>query len=175
LITFGEYTILTLSSYLLLALLIVCFLYANYVQLKASWNKKQAENPFKELFKNSKFHVSELTANQITKTVLDLFNLEMDYFRDVFYCTNTFLTLKWALYFYLYAWVGCYFSDVTLLYLAILTLFIWPRLYEEKHKEIDSGIEIAKTQAQNYLRLAISKLPPNIQDKLPSNFKPKKD
>jgi len=173
LITFGEYSILTLGCYLLLALLIVCFLYVNYVQLKGAWNKKQTENPFKELFKNSKFHVSETTANQITKTCLDLFNLGMDWFRDVFYCTNIALTLKWAFYLYLLAWVGCLFSDVTIIYFAILALFIWPRLYEEKGREIDRGVQFVKAQAQHYVQFAISKLPSNVQEKLP--FKSKKD
>jgi len=171
--TFAEYSLLTIFSYLLLTLLSICFGYSNYVVLKASWLQgKRVDNPFKERFKDATFHVSRQTAEQHLATILDLVNLTIDNLREVFYCTDTLLSLKFALYFYLGATVGNWFSGPTLLYLGMLFSFVWFRLYEEKQKEIDQFYNIAKSQTNAYLQLAISKLPPAITARFPQ-LKPK--
>jgi len=171
--TFAEYSLLTMFSYLLLALVGICFGYSNYVVLKASWLQgKRVENPFKERFKDATFHISRQTAEQHLTTVLDIVNLTIDNLREVFYCTDTLLSLRFALYCYLGATIGNWFSGPTLLYLGMLFSFIWFRLYEEKQKEIDQFYNIAKSQANVYFQLAISKLPPAVTARFPQ-LKPK--
>jgi len=171
--TFAEYSLLTIFSYLLLTLLSICFGYSNYVVLKASWLQgKRVDNPFKERFKDATFHVSRQTAEQHLTTILDLVNLTIDNLREVFYCTDSLLSLRFALYFYLGATIGNWFSGPTLLYLGMLFSFVWFRLYEEKQKEIDQFYHIAQTQASGYLQLAVSKLPPAIGARFPQ-LKPK--
>jgi len=164
---------LTIISYLLLTLLCICFGYSNYVVQRAHWLQgKVVENPFRERFKDTKFHVSRETADKHLTTVLDLFNITMDSFRDVFYCTDNFLSLRFLFYFYMGATIGNWFSGSTLVFLITLVLFVWPRLYQEKKKEIDHFYSLAKTQASNYLNLALSKLPPAITQRFPQ-LKPK--
>jgi len=171
--TWGEYSFLTIVSYLLLTLLSICLGYANYVVLKASWLQgKRVENPFKERFKDATFHVSKETAEQHLTTILDLLNTTIDNLREVFFCTDNLLSLKFAGLFYLGATIGNWFSGATLLYLVTLGFFIWPRLYEEKKKEIDQVYNIALTQFNNYLQLALSKIPPSVTAKFPG-LKPK--
>jgi len=173
LISYGEYTVLTLISYLLFSLLAVCVGYANYVVLKASWLQgKHAENPFKERFKDAKFHLSRETAQKHLDTVVDLVNLTIDTYRDVFYSVNLALSLKWLAYFFLLAQVGKIFCGETLIYLTGLGCFIWSRLYEEKQKEIDQAYAIARKQADVYIQLGLSKVPPAVTAKLPF-LKPK--
>ena len=46
LITYGEYSVLTLFSYLALALIFVCGGYVYVTMLRAHFNKEKAENPF---------------------------------------------------------------------------------------------------------------------------------
>jgi len=165
---FYDYTVLTLSCYLALALTLVCFSYANFVILKAKWIQgKQVENPFKERFKNVKFHISSKTVEQHLNTVVDLINLTMDNLRDVFYVTDNLLTLKWALYFYIGAYFGDWFGGATLLYLVTLVVFIWPRLYEEKQKEIDHYYGVALVEMDKYVQLGLTKLPPSVTDRFP--------
>jgi len=173
LFTWGEYSLVTLSSYLLLSLLAVCFSYAKYVVLKASWlNGKTVENPFKERFKNQKFHVKKETIDVHVNTILELINVSIDQYRDAFFVTDTLLSLKVALYLYIAATIGDWFSGITLLYLVTLGFFLWPRLYQEKQKEIDQFYGIAKTQANTYFQLALSKLPPAVTARFPQ-LKPK--
>jgi len=169
----AEYSMLTIISYLLLTLLCICFGYSNYVVLKASWLQgKRVENPFMERFKDAKFHVSRETAEKHLTTVLDLINVTIDSFRDVFYCTDNFLSLRFAFYFYLSACIGDWFSGETLIYLITLGFFIWPRLYEEKKKEIDHFWGIAVAQGTVYYNLALTKVPPQVLARFPQ-LKPK--
>jgi len=167
LLSWGDYTVITLESYLLLALLAVCFGYANYVVLKAAWIQgKHTENPFKERFKNAKFHISKETVSKHLDTIVDSINLTIDNFRDIFYITNNVLSLQFMLYFYIAATVGSWFNGTTLIYLVGLGFFVWPRLYEEKQREIDQIYAIAKEQANKYLQLALQKLPPAVTARL---------
>jgi len=160
--------VVTLISYLHLALILVCFSYVNFVTLKATWvSGKTVENPFKERFKNTQFHISRATAEQHLNTVLDLLNLTIDNFKDVLYCTNNILSIQFAVLFYITATIGCWFSGATLLYLVTLGLFIWPRLYEEKKREIDNIFALVMTQIHTYYQLALSKVPPSITSKVP--------
>jgi uncharacterized membrane protein len=167
LITWGEYTVITLMSDLLLALLAVCFGFVNYVVLKARWiDGKNVPNPFKARFKSSTFHVSRSTLIQHVDTVLDFTNLTIDLFRDVFYCVNPIFTAQAAGILYVTATIGNWFSAATLMWLVLLGFFIWPRLYEEKQQEIDTYWGIAKREANVYIQLGLSKLPPAVTSKL---------
>jgi hypothetical protein len=56
----------------------------------------------------------------------------------------------------------CGFKNI----LGVLGLFIWPRLYEEKQKEIDQLHALAVTEISKYYQLVWSKIPPNIQQRL---------
>jgi hypothetical protein len=171
--TWADYSFVTIISYLLLTLLCICFGYSNYVVLKASWIQgQQVENPFKERFKDAKFHVSRKTAEEHLVTVLDIVNLTIDNLRDIFYCTDNFLSLRFLVYFYVGAMIGDWFSGATLVYLVTLGFFIWPRLYEEKQKEIDHFKKLALAQATVYYNLALTKIPPAVTARFPQ-LKPK--
>jgi len=167
LITYGEYSFLTLLSYLLLSLLGVSFAFVNYVVMRANWFQgKKVENPIKEKFKGANFHVTKASAEQHLQTVLDLTNTTVDKFREAFFVSNNLETLKVAGYLYLFAVLGKWFNDATLIYLVVLVLFIWPRLYEEKQREIDQFYGIAVTEVKKYYQIGLSKVPPQVQQKL---------
>jgi hypothetical protein len=169
LIHFYDYTVVTLLAYLGLSLSLVTLAYANFVVLKAKWVQgKTVENPFKERFKDAKFHISKKTVEQHLNTVVDIVNVEIDHLREVFYATDSLLTLQCALYFYLAATIGGWFSGATLLYLASLVVFLWPKLYQEKKKEIDHFYGIAKVEADKYFQLALEKLPPAVHQRFPA-------
>eukprot|EP01116_Phalansterium_solitarium_P022637 TRINITY_DN754_c0_g1_i1.p3 TRINITY_DN754_c0_g1~~TRINITY_DN754_c0_g1_i1.p3 ORF type:complete len:295 (+),score=50.36 TRINITY_DN754_c0_g1_i1:67-885(+) len=159
-----DYTVLTLISYLLFALLAVCFGYAQFVHFRATWVQgRVAENPFVQNFKGVDFHVSKEVATHHLNTVLDIVNLSVDRFTEVFFITNTILALKYLAYFYVLASIGEWFSGLTLAYLVVLIAFVWPRTYEEKKKEIDNGFDLAKAEYKKYSALAVSKLPPAVR------------
>jgi len=162
-----DYTVVTLGSYLLLALLGVCFLYRAVVHGKSAWLLgKASENPFLHNFKGVDFHVSKEDAIRHLETILELVNLTIDRFTEVFFITNYVRSLKYMAYFYASAIVGTMFGGLTLLYLAVLVAFVFPRTYEEYKTEIDRVADRACGEYKKYLALGMSKLPPFVQQKL---------
>jgi len=177
LLSFGDYSIVTLTSYLLLTLLIAAFGYSQAIQLRATWLQgKKAENPLVALCGQEDCHITKQQAEKHLETVLDLTNLTFDHLKEVFLVTDIALSLKWAVAFYVLASVGNWFSGLTLAYLVTLGLFVWPRLYEEKHTEIDQYYGLAVHHASIYLDQAhtfiVAKIPPHIAAKIP-HLKPK--
>jgi hypothetical protein len=55
-----------------------------------------------------------------------------------------------------------------------LIAFVWPRLYQEKQKEIDTVAEKVVDEANRLYDQVKTKLPPNVKDKLPNSLFPKK-
>jgi len=162
-----DYTVVTLGSYLLLALLGVCYVYRGFVHLKSTWLLgKAAENPFLQNFKGVDFHVTKEDANRHLETVLDLTNLTIDRFTEVFFITNYVRSLGFAALFYAVAIVGNWFSGLTLLFLGLLEAFVFPRFYEEYKTQIDSYVERGTSEYKKYLAIGMSKLPPVILQKL---------
>lgn len=64
------------------------------------------------------------------------------------------------------SWVGSWFSGLTILYLITLVAFVWPRLYEEKHAEIDHFVQVASTKAAEQVGQVAQKLPPAVREKV---------
>jgi hypothetical protein len=173
LITWAEYTVVTLTSYLLLALLIVCLAYSNFIVKKALFLQGMViQNPFLERFKDDKHHISKETIQKHLETFADLINLTLDYFQNIFYCLNNVESLKFVLYFYIVAFVGFYFSGLSLIYLIVVALFVWPRLYQEKKKEIDFTYQKVQTFVSNNLDQLLSKIPPSVSSRF-TFLKPK--
>jgi len=166
---FYDYTVVTLVSYLALALAVVCLSYANFVVYYAKFaQKKEVENPFLSRFQGTNFEISQQTVEKHIGTIVDVLNVLLKDLKTIFYSTDTVLTLKWIFYFYLFATVGGWFGGATLLYLSVLGAFLWPRLYEEKQKEIDHAFGVAKVEADKYVQMALEKVPPQVTAYVPA-------
>jgi len=163
-----DYTVLSLVSYVEFALLLLCIVYVGAIQMKSSWLKGQAgENPLVAHFSGTSFQVSKESAVRHFDTVFDLYNIGVEQFRAVFFVTRFWRSVGYCIVSYVAAaYVGNWFSGLTLAYLAILVAFSWPRVYEEKKVQIDRLWDTGVTEAKNYFNLAVSKLPPQIRDRL---------
>jgi len=160
-----DYTVVTLVSYLLFALLAVCFLYATGIYVRNTFIRGQAYvNPFTENFKKTNFQMSKAEASHHLHTFLDLVNLTVHKFTDVFFITNRIAVAKYLFIFYISAIVGEWFSGLSLAYIGTLAAFIWPRLYEEKKREIDQVFGLIDAEYKKYSALVISKLPPVVRN-----------
>jgi len=160
LITYGEYSVVTLINYCLLALLGAAFAYANGLILWARYIQGiPIENPLSSRWASSKVVVSRTVIEKHVESLHHLINAILDIFRDIYYCHFPFLSLKFGAIFFVGSLFGKWFSGFTLLYLDILILFAWPRLYEEKKTEIDHYCKIVQDQVDIYVKLALSKIP----------------
>jgi len=158
LITYGEYSILTLFSYLALALIFVCGAYVYGTMLRAHFKKEKAENPFQAKLKNP-FVASKFSLEPHAESIIGLINDVAHLWRSVLYFTDTSFSLKFAFAIWVLSVLGKLFSGLTLLYMTFLTAFIWPRIYQEKQAQIDEVYALAASKINHYVTLALSHLP----------------
>lgn len=159
LITYGDYSVLTLISYCALAILVAAFAYANGTILYGKYIQGLVvENPLSARWSDAE-PVPRYVAEKHLDSLLNFVNAVREVARDVFYCNFPILSLKFAGLFFLLSLFGKWFSGFTLAYIAVLISFVWPRLYEEKRKEIDHFAKIANDQIETYTQLALSKIP----------------
>lgn len=160
----GGYTVVTLVNYLFLSILTVSFGYVKFFQWKSS---QPNGNPFSGMFGTQNFHVSKERAQQHLDTLVALINHTIDGAREVFYCKDPVLSLYFLNIFFFAGWIGSWFSGETILFLTCLGFFIWPRLYQEKHAEIDRAYLLALSEGKKYYAQGISalekKVPPAAQ------------
>jgi len=158
LITYGEYSVLTLVSYLALALIFVCGAYVYGTMLRAHFKKEKAENPFQAKLKNP-FVASKFSLEPHAESIIGLINDGAHLWRSVLYFTDGAFSLKFAFAIWVFSVIGKLFSGTTLLYMTFLTAFIWPRIYQEKQAQIDEAYELALSKINHYVGLAMAHLP----------------
>jgi len=173
LITYGEYSVVTLVSYFFETLIIAAFGYTMYLTLIPRLQNKPIDPPLREKVKDPRFNVSAEDFQRHSDVLADLVNLFLDNLKEAVVCVDLFVTFRAAAVFYLFATLGDWFSGITLLYLASLVLFVWPRLYHEKQQEIDKAVALAVDLANTYYEKGRAMLPPQVKDRLPATLFPK--
>jgi len=159
LVTYGEYSVVTLVAYLVLALLVAAFGYANGSILYAKYIQGLSiDNPLSVRWSNSE-PIPRYIVEKHLDSLVNVVNAVLEVSRDVFYANFPILSVKVASIFLILSLLGKWFSGLTLIYIDVLILFAWPRLYEEKQKEIDQYWKLVNTQIETYTNLALSKLP----------------
>jgi len=158
LITYGEYTVLSLFAYLALALLFVAGVYANGTLARAYFKKEKYENPFSAKLKNP-YVLTEADLKPHADAFVGVTNDFLHLARHAVYFTDTVFSVKIAVIVWFIAIVGNAVSGVCLLYSLFLAAFAWPRLYQEKQADIDRLYGIALAHLDKYYELVASKLP----------------
>jgi len=158
LITYGEYSVITLFSYLALALVFVCGAYVYGTMLRAHFKKEKAENPFQAKLKNP-YVATKFSLEAHSDSAIGLINDAAHLWRSVLYFTDASFSLKFAFALWVLSVIGKLFSGITLLYMTFITAFIWPRIYREKQAQIDEAYALAVSKINHYVSLALSHLP----------------
>jgi len=159
LITYGEYSILTLITYCALALLVVAFAYANGSILFAKYIQGLvAENPLSSRWSNAEPLPRYVVEKQLD-SIWNFANAVLEVSRDVFYCNFPILSIKVASILFVLSLFGKWFSGLTLLYIGVVIAFVWPRIYEEKKELIDQYWKLVNEHVDTYTLLVLSKIP----------------
>jgi len=159
LVTYGEYSVLSLVAYCALALLVAAFAYANGSVLFAKYIQGlEAENPLGARWSNAE-PIPRYVVEKHLDSIVNFVNAVLDVSRDVFYCNFPFLSIKVGTLLFVLSLIGKWLSGFTLLYIAAVVAFGWPRLYEEKKSEIDQYWKLVTDLIDTYTQLALSKIP----------------
>ncbi|KAK2913455.1 hypothetical protein Q8A67_001854 [Cirrhinus molitorella] len=162
LLSLAAFSVISVVSYLLLALLCVTISFRIYKSVIQAVQKSNDGHPFKALMEKDvtvppetfRKHVDGCLAhvNRVLKQMSRLFLVE-----------DLVDSLKLAVVMWLMTYVGAVFNGITILILADILLFSVPPIYEKNKTQIDRYIDIARTQ----FNTTVAKL----QEKLPGAMK----
>jgi cytochrome b subunit of formate dehydrogenase len=165
-LTVGGYTVISLTSNLLLWLLIISFAYTNGTMMFATFQGKSPVNPHISRWGEAKFDITKETVDEYVDFLLPYVNKGIDFAREVAFCLNNMKTLKVIGALWVISIFSNLFSGLTLLFLEFFLAFSIPRLYEMNKQQVDKYADIALTQSKIYYK-QVSDI---IKEKIPKGI-----
>ncbi|KAI4900980.1 hypothetical protein NFI96_011884, partial [Prochilodus magdalenae] len=162
LLSLAAFSVISVISYLLLALLCVTITFRIYKSVIQAVQKSSDGHPFKALMEKD-VSVPPETFRKHVDVCLTYINRALKQMSRLFLVEDLVDSLKLAVVMWLLTYVGAVFNGITILILADILIFSVPPLYEKNKTQIDHYIDIARTQING----TIAKL----QEKLPGSMK----
>jgi len=153
LVVIGEYSVLTLFSYMALTVLAVSFGYLKFQLVRGS------ENPFIERFQKMDKDTARRFIQQHSEAMYKIWDSIRDGLFSIFFSANISLAVKASLVLFILSLLGKMVQFATFLFIIFLFMFIWPRLYREKHEQIDFIAGKVFGVIQSNIGMVLSKLP----------------
>ncbi|XP_077355572.1 reticulon-3 isoform X2 [Festucalex cinctus] len=158
LLSLAAFSVISVVSYLLLALLCVTITFRIYKSVVQAVQKSSDGHPFKSLIDKDVSIPSE-TFRKHVDTSLTYINRALKQMSRLFLVEDLVDSLKLAVVMWLLTYVGAVFNGITILILADILLFAIPPIYEKNKTQIDQYVDLARTQINNTIGKLQEKLP----------------
>uniref|UniRef100_A0A3B3T5P7 Reticulon n=2 Tax=Paramormyrops kingsleyae TaxID=1676925 RepID=A0A3B3T5P7_9TELE len=165
LLSLAAFSIISVVSYILLALLCVTISFRVYKSVIQAVQKSSEGHPFKALMEKD-VSVPPDTFRKYVDISLSYINQGLKHASRLFLVEDLVDSIKLAVLMWLLTYIGAVFNGITVLILADILLFTLPLLYEKNKTQIDNYVGIAR----NHINTLIS----TLQKKLPG-VKPKSE
>ncbi|KAM9437228.1 reticulon-3-B-like [Salvelinus alpinus] len=162
LLSLATFSVISVLSYLLLALLCVTITFRIYKSVIQAVQKSGEGHPFKGLMAQD-LTVQPETFRKYVDVFLTYVNRAVKQVRHLLLVEDLVDSLKLAGFMWLMTYVGAVFNGITILILADVLLFSTPPVYDKNKTQIDKYIELIRTRVE----VTLAKL----QDKLPGALK----
>ncbi|XP_063042420.1 reticulon-3 isoform X3 [Engraulis encrasicolus] len=162
LLSLAAFSVISVVSYLLLALLCVTISFRIYKSVVQAVQKSGDGHPFKA-FMEKDVSVPPETFRKHVDTLLTYVNKALKQMSRLFLVEDLVDSLKLAVGMWLLTYVGAVFNGITLLILADILIFTMPLVYEKNKTQIDKYVDIARTQINTTMA--------KLQEKLPASMK----
>ncbi|XP_036443876.1 reticulon-3-like isoform X2 [Colossoma macropomum] len=150
LISLATFSLISVLSYLLLAMLCVTITFRVYKSVIQAVQKSDEGHPFKVLLERN-ISITPETAHRYTDIILLNLNRALIQIRRLLLVEDVVDSLKLAGLMWVLTYVGAVFNGVTLLILADIVFFCTPLVYEKNKTQIDRYVELVRTQLEEKL------------------------
>ncbi|XP_077597662.1 reticulon-3 isoform X3 [Stigmatopora nigra] len=162
LLSLAAFSVISVVSYLLLALLCVTITFRIYKSVVQAVKKSDDGHPFKPLLEKD-VSISAETFRKHVDASLTYINGALKQLSRLFLVEDLVDSLKLAVVMWLLTYVGAIFNGITILILVDILLFAIPPIYEKNKTQIDQYVDLARTR----INTTVAKL----QEKLPGAVK----
>ncbi|XP_053272047.1 reticulon-3 isoform X3 [Pleuronectes platessa] len=158
LLSLAAFSVISVASYLLLALLCVTITFRIYKSVVQAVQKSSDGHPFKTLM-DKDVSIPPETFRKHVDSSLTYINRALKQMSRLFLVEDLVDSLKLAVVMWLLTYVGAVFNGITILILADILLFAVPPVYEKNKTQIDQYIDVARTQVNTTMAKLQEKLP----------------
>ncbi|XP_077083965.1 uncharacterized protein LOC143736988 isoform X1 [Siphateles boraxobius] len=158
LLSLAAFSVISVISYLLLALLCVTISFRIYKSVIQAVQKSTDGHPFKALMEKD-VAVPPETFRKHVDACLTHVNRALKQMSRLFLVEDLVDSIKLAVVMWLLTYVGAVFNGITILILADILLFSVPPIYEKNKTQIDRYIDIVRTQVNTTMAKLQEKLP----------------
>ncbi|XP_071249525.1 reticulon-1-A-like isoform X3 [Salvelinus alpinus] len=151
-------SIVSVSSYIALALLSVTICFRIYKGILQAIQKSDEGHPFK-LYLDQDVGLSEETVHKYSDCALTRFNTTVIELRRLFLVEDLVDSLKFAVLMWILTYVGALFNGLDLLILGLVGLFSFPIIYEKYKVQIDHYVGMANKQVKDIIATVQAKVP----------------
>ncbi|XP_057173085.1 reticulon-3 isoform X1 [Ursus arctos] len=158
LLSLAAFSVISVVSYLILALLSVTISFRVYKSVIQAVQKSEEGHPFKAYLDVDITLSSEAFHNYVNAAMVHI-NRALKLIIRLFLVEDLVDSLKLAVFMWLMTYVGAVFNGITLLILAELLIFSVPIVYEKYKTQIDHCVGIARDQTKSIVEKIQAKLP----------------
>ncbi|XP_073484684.1 reticulon-4 isoform X3 [Aquarana catesbeiana] len=158
LLSLTVFSIVSVSAYIALALLSVTISFRIYKGVLQAIQKSEEGHPFKSCL-DSNVAVSEELVNKYSNVALGHVNCTLKELRRLFLVEDLVDSLKFAVLMWVFTYIGALFNGLTLLILALISLFSIPVIYERHQTQVDHYIALISKNFNNVKDLILAKVP----------------
>ncbi|XP_031146148.1 reticulon-3 isoform X1 [Sander lucioperca] len=158
LLSLAAFSVISVASYLLLALLCVTITFRIYKSVVQAVQKSGEGHPFKTLI-DKDVSVAPETFRKHVDASLTYINRALKQMSRLFLVEDLVDSLKLAVVMWLFTYVGAVFNGITILILADILLFAVPPVYEKYKTQIDQYMDLIRTQVNTTMAKLQEKLP----------------
>ncbi|XP_041723063.1 reticulon-1 isoform X2 [Coregonus clupeaformis] len=151
-------SIVSVSSYIGLALLSVTICFRIYKGILQAIQKSDEGHPFK-LYLDQDVALSEETVHKYSDCALARFNTTVNELRRLFLVEDLVDSLKFAVLMWILTYVGALFNGLTLFILGLVGMFSCPIVYEKYKVQIDHYVGMANKQVKDIIATVQAKVP----------------
>lgn len=151
-------SIVSVLSYVALALLSVSIAFRIYKGILQAVQKSDEGHPFKA-YLDQDVGLSEETVHKYSDLALERLNVWIVELRRLFLVEDLVDSLKFAVLMWVFTYVGALFNGLTLLILALIGVFSCPVIYEKNQKQIDHYLGLVTSQIKDVVGKVQAKVP----------------
>merc|ERR1711990_199424 len=176
------FSVLSVISYISLAVLTVTFSFAVYKRTLAAIQKSDAGHPFGQYLEMD-LSISPEKAQEYAEIISSYMATYVGELRRLVLVEDMIDSIKFGIFLWVMTYIGAWFNGLTLLILGLVSMFSLPKTYEVYHEQIDAYLALAQDQvkgimAQNHLpKIMMEKVVDNasyyrdvIRKQLPKDF-----
>uniref|UniRef100_A0A8C6VCZ5 Reticulon n=1 Tax=Naja naja TaxID=35670 RepID=A0A8C6VCZ5_NAJNA len=158
LLSLTVFSIVSVIAYIGLVLLSVTISFRIYKGVIQAVQKSDEGHPF-SAYLNRDVAVSEELVQKYSHLVLGHLNSTIKELRRLFLVDDLVDSLKFAVLMWVFTYVGALFNGLTLLILALISLFSIPVIYEKHQTQIDHYVELVNKNVKDGMAKVQAKIP----------------